>query len=252
MRLTDKVALVTGGSRGIGRALCLGLAREGARVAVNYVAHAAAAQVVVEEIKSTGGEAVAVQADVSRATDMERLVRTAAERIGPITILVNNAALTDVHKPWQQISEEEWDHVMAVSLKGAFLGMRAVYPFMRNAGWGRVINISSVAFWLGRPNLLHYVAAKAGMIGFTRTLARELGAEGITVNAITPGAIRTESEVEMFPDQASLALWLSDVQAVKRRGIPEDIVGATIFLASDESAFITGQTLNVDGGWAMH
>jgi len=123
---------------------------------------------------------------------------------------------------------------------------------MQAAGWGRVVNISSVTFWLGRPNLLHYVSAKGGMIGFTRTLAREVGAEGITVNAVTPGAIQTEAELELFPDQAGIANWLAAEQAVKRRGLPTDVAAAVAFLASDDAGFISGQTLNVDGGWAMH
>jgi 3-oxoacyl-[acyl-carrier protein] reductase len=174
------------------------------------------------------------------------------EWLGPPLILVNNAGLTDTHKPWQQITEEEWDRVLAVNLKSCFLTFRAVYPDMAAAGWGRVINISSVTYWLGRPNLLHYVSSKAGMIGFTRTLAREVGSEGITVNAVTPGAIQTESELEMFPDQAGIAAYLDEVQAVKRRGLPEDIAGAVRYLASDAASFVSGQTINVDGGWAMH
>jgi 3-oxoacyl-[acyl-carrier protein] reductase len=123
---------------------------------------------------------------------------------------------------------------------------------MREAGWGRIINISSVTWLFGRPNLLHYVSSKAGMIGFTRTLAREVGGDGITVNAITSGAIQTEAELEMFPDQDELATRLNDLQAVQRRGLPNDIAGAAVFLASDAAAFISGQTINVDGGWAMH
>jgi 3-oxoacyl-[acyl-carrier protein] reductase len=252
MRLSGKVALVTGGSRGIGRAICLGLAREGAAVAVNYANNRAAAEEVVGEIAAGGGRVVAVRGDVSVAGEVDALVGEAARALGPITVLVNNAGLTGVHKPWQEIDEAEWDRVMAVNLKSCFLTLRAVYPFMRQAGWGRIVNVSSVTFWLGRPNLLHYVASKAGMIGFTRTLAREVGPDGITVNAVTPGAIRTESELELFPDQDGLATWLNEVQAVKRRGLPADVVGAVVFLASDDSSFVTGQTLNVDGGWAMH
>jgi 3-oxoacyl-[acyl-carrier protein] reductase len=123
---------------------------------------------------------------------------------------------------------------------------------MREAGWGRIVNVSSVTVHLGQANILHYVSAKAGMIGFTRTLAREVGPDGITVNAVTPGAIQTESELEMFPDQAELATRMNQLQSIKRRGLPDDIAGAVVFLASDASAFITGQTINIDGGWAMH
>jgi len=167
-------------------------------------------------------------------------------------VLVNNAALTELYKPWLSIAEDEWDQVLAVNLKSCFLCAQAAHPFLAASGHGRIINISSVTFLLGRPHLLHYVSAKGGIVGFTRTLAREVGAERITVNTITPGAILTESELANFPDQDAIGDFLLDVQAVKRRGTPDDIVGAAVFLASDESAFITGQLINVDGGWAMY
>jgi 3-oxoacyl-[acyl-carrier protein] reductase len=247
-----RVAIVTGGSRGIGAAICRALAADGVHVAVNYRGHEDEANAVATAIRAAGGVAEAIRADVSVAPSVESLVEATAARLGPATILVNNAALTDVHKLWREITEEEWDRVMAVNLKSCFLCFRAVYPAMEAAQWGRVINISSVTFWLGRPLLLHYVASKAGMIGLTRTLAREVGADGITVNAVTPGAIQTESELELFPDQAGLAAWLAGEQAVKRRGLPTDVAGAVAFLASDAASFISGQTINVDGGWAMH
>jgi 3-oxoacyl-[acyl-carrier protein] reductase len=247
-----RVALVTGGGRGIGAAICAALARSGHRVAVNFHTHEDAARAVVAGIEREGGTAVPVAGDVANAAAVEGMMSEVGRQLGPITVLVNNAALTDVHKPWHEIDETEWDTVMAVNLKSCFLCFRAVYPAMAAAGWGRVVNISSVTFWLGRPRLVHYVASKAGMIGFTRSLAREVGREGITVNAITPGAIRTESELEMFPDQEGIARWLSGEQAVPRRGLPEDIAAAVDYLVSDRAAFISGQTLNVDGGWAMH
>ena len=247
-----RVALVTGGSRGIGAAICTALARSGHRVAVNYHSREATANSLVAAITREGGTAMAIGGDVANAGSVERMVRDVERRFGPVQILVNNAALTDVHKPWQEIDEAEWDAVMAVNLKSCFLCFRAVYPAMREASWGRVVNISSVTFWLGRPHLVHYVASKAGMIGFTRSLAREVGKEGITVNAVTPGAIRTEAELEMFPDQDDIARWLSEEQAVPRRGLPEDIAAAVDYLVSERAAFISGQTLNVDGGWAMH
>lgn len=252
--MTDRqrVALVTGASRGIGAGIALALGRSGVAVAVNYHRRAAAAEAVAASITAAGGAAIAVGGDVSRAAEVERIVRESETALGPITILINNAALTDTHKPWQEISEEEWNRVLAVNLTSCFLCFRAVYPAMQAAGWGRVVNISSVTFWLGRPHLLHYVSAKAGMIGFTRTLAREVGQEGITVNAVTPGAIQTEAELEMFPDQEGIGTMLAKEQAVKRRGLPTDVAAAVAFLASDEAGFISGQTLNVDGGWAMH
>ncbi|MEA2523616.1 MAG: 3-oxoacyl-[acyl-carrier protein] reductase [Thermomicrobiales bacterium] len=170
MKLAGRVALVTGGSRGIGRAITLGLAREGAAVVVNYATRRNDAEEVVAAVRGSGGRAIAVQADVSRAADVEAMVARARTELGPIDVLVNNAALTDTHKPWQEIDEEEWDRVMAVNLKSCFLCFRAVYPSMRDGGWGRVINISSVTFWLGRPHLVHYIASKGGVIGFTRAL----------------------------------------------------------------------------------
>jgi 3-oxoacyl-[acyl-carrier protein] reductase len=252
MSLAGKTALVTGGSRGIGRAISLGLAREGAKVAVNYATNKDAADETVAMIRAAGGYGIAVQGDVSRSADVVAMVKQIEAELGPVTILVNNAGITDAHKPWHEISEEEWDRVLAVNLKSCFLCFREVYPAMRDAGWGRVINISSVTYWLGKANLLHYVSAKAGMIGFARVLSREVGVDGITVNAVTPGAIQTESELELFPMQDELALQMNELQGIKRRGIPGDITGAVLFLASDAASFITGQTINVDGGWAMH
>lgn len=248
---THRVALVTGGSRGIGAAISRALAAAGCAVAVNYRSRSEDASSVADGIVAAGGRAVALPGDVSDATDVERLVAAATATLGPVTILVNNAALTDTHKPWTDIDEAEWDRVMAVNLKSCFLCFRACYPAMREAGWGRVVNISSVTFHLGRPHLVHYVASKAGMIGFTRSLAREVGADGITVNAVTPGAIQTESELELFPDQEGIAAWLLAEQAVKRRGTSEDVAAAVAWLASDAAAFVSGQTINVDGGWAM-
>jgi 3-oxoacyl-[acyl-carrier protein] reductase len=251
-RLLGKVALVTGGERGIGKAIVEGLAREGASVVINYVTRADQALEVVERIERTGGQAMAVYGDVSRQSDVSNVVHHAVKRFGTVDVLINNAAITNVHKPWHAITETEWDRVLAVNLKGCFLCARAAYPHMKKDGSGRIVNISSVTVALGQANLLHYVSSKAGIIGFTRGLARELGSDQITVNAIAPGAIRTEAELEMFPDQGQIEVRQNDVQALKRRGLPEDIAGAVVFLASDESSFVTGQTLFVDGGWVMH
>lgn len=250
--LSEKVALITGASRGIGAGIAEALAAAGAAVGVNYATGRKEAEAVVARIVASGGRAVAVQADVAQGTEVDRMVERVAEALGPVTIVVNNAGLTDTHRPWQSITEEDWDRVMDVNLKSCFLTLRATYPHMKEAGWGRIVNISSVTFHLGRPNLLHYVSSKGGMIGFTRTLARDVGIDGITVNAITPGAIHTESELHVHPDQEGLKIRLDEWQSIKRRGLPADIAGAVVFLASDEASFITGQTLNIDGGWAMH
>ncbi|MFN8621234.1 MAG: 3-oxoacyl-ACP reductase family protein [Chloroflexota bacterium] len=252
MRLAGRVALVTGGARGIGRAIATGLAREGAAVCVNYATRAGEADRTVAAITDAGGRAFAFGADVSVNAQVEAMVAATVERFGRLDILVNNAADTDSHRPWTSVTEEIWDRSLDVNLKSCFLCFRAAHPHLVAGGHGRVIQISSVTYWTGQKNLLPYVSSKGGMIGFTRTLAREIGPEGITVNAITPGAIRTEAELEMFPDQEQVATDMARLQSLSRRGLPEDIANGVVFLASDEASFITGQTLNIDGGWAMH
>jgi 3-oxoacyl-[acyl-carrier protein] reductase len=242
--LGGRVALVTGGARGIGRAIATGLAVAGARVAVDYATRADEASDVVASIRAAGGEAMAIQGDVSMASDAELLVAATVRRFGGLDILINNAALTEIHKPWIEITEDEWDRVQAVNLKGCFLMFRAAYPYLRDGGHGRVINISSVTFWVGHTRLAHYVASKGGVIGFTRALAREVGTEGITVNAVTPGAILTEAELAIGGDPEQVRQEMARLQSIPRRGLPEDVAGA--------ASFITGQTLNIDGGWALH
>lgn len=252
MRLAGRSALVTGAARGIGAAIARGLAREGAGVCVNYATRAAEAEAVAAGIVAAGGRAFAAQADVSVAADVARMVAATVERFDGLDILVNNAAVTDAHRAWTEVTEAAWDRALDVNLKGCFLCFRAAHPHLRSGGQGRVINISSVTFLTGQGHLLDYVSSKGGMIGFTRTLAREIGPEGITVNAITPGAILTEAELTMFPDQEAVAAQMAGLQSLTRRGLPEDIANGVVFLASDEASFITGQTLNIDGGWAMH
>lgn len=250
--LDGRVALITGAARGIGRAISIGLATAGARVVVDYATREDEAADVVATITAAGGHAFAIKGDVSVAADAECLVRTAVERFGSLDILVNNAALTEVHKPWFEISESDWDRMQEVNLKGCFLMFRAAHPHLRDSGHGRVINISSVTYWVGHPRLAHYVASKGGVIGLTRALAREVGADGITVNAVTPGAIMTEAERAIGADQERLRQEMATLQCIPRRGLPEDIAGGVVFLASDAASFITGQTLNIDGGWALH
>ncbi len=254
---SGRVALVTGAARGIGRAICERLAADGAAVAVNYASDGRArdAAAVVAAITVAGGRAMVVQADVSDAAQVARMVSLVADELGPVTILVNNAAITKVHGPWTDITEAGWDDVMDTNAKGVYLCCRAVHPGMVAAGWGRIINIASVTFLTGQANLAHYVASKGAMIGFTRSLARSVGPEGITVNSISPGAIQSDVELELTAEtgqREQLALDMARLQSVPRRGLPGDIAGAVAFLASDDASFISGQLLNVDGGWAMH
>jgi 3-oxoacyl-[acyl-carrier protein] reductase len=250
MRLRGKVAIVTGGSRGIGAAVCEGFAREGALVVVNYHQQREQALALVERIEGEGGQAIAVQGDISAAADVQRMVAVARDIFGPVDILVANAAYYP-RRPWHEIPEAEWDRVMDVNVKGAFLCAQAVYADMRGRG-GSIITVSSVTVELGWKPYVHYVASKAALIGMTRALAREAGRDNIRVNCVMPGAIRTDQEVADFPNQASLAEFLAERQCLARRGEPADMVGAFLYLASSESAFVTGQVINVDGGWVHY
>lgn len=252
MRLRDKTVIVTGGGLGIGRAYCLGLAKEGARIVVADV-QAQAGKAVAAEIAREGGDAAAITVDVTAPDQTRALAQGALDRYGRIDVLVNNAGLyTSIKKKsFAEISPQEWDEVMAVNLKGILLCCQAVYPAMKKQGKGKIINISSGTIFSGSPFFLHYVTSKAGIIGFTRSLARELGPEGIAVNAITPGLTLSG------PRQAGA---ITDAQLADRRGrrsfqrdqFPEDLVGTVLFLASADSDFITGQTINVDGGLNMY
>lgn len=254
MRLQNKVALVTGGSTGIGRDVCLAYAAEGAKVAVNYIGSEAAAAEVVARIEAAGGTAMAVYGDVSREEQVTAMVRAVSDAWGGTDILVNNAGIYP-RKPWFEITGEEWDYVQAVNAKSCFLTSRAVFPFMRSRGYGKIINVTSVTFFRGQKGFVHYVASKGAVIGFTRALSREVGEFGITVNAISPGAVMTEQELLDMPDpaeQEATRVYLAKEQAIPRRQLPADMVGCFLYLASPDSDFMTGQTLNVDGGWVMH
>lgn len=253
MRLKNRVALVTGSSRSIGAAVAKRYALEGAKVIVNYRSHPELAEQVVSDIRSQGGEAVAIQADVSREEEVTRLVHTAVNRFGKIDILVNNAAM-DPRKKWIDITVEEWDHIMGTNVRSQFLCAKAVFPSMKAQGYGKIINVSSVTYFTGQKDFLHYVTSKGAIIGFTRALAREVGEHNITVNCITPGAVLTETEYEKVSMETirNSGEYLAKAQCFARREVASDLEGAFVFLASEDSDFITGQLLNVDGGWMMH
>jgi 3-oxoacyl-[acyl-carrier protein] reductase len=248
-RLEGKVAVVTGAAQGIGRVYALALAAEGASVATVDV-QADGTEKAADEIRSAGGSAVAVTADVGDQDSTERMAEAVTTAFGGIDILVNNAAVYAGLKLGDPFAVDvaEWDRVMAVNVRGPWLCSRAVAPSMRSRGGGRIVNQSSVAAW-GGPSLLHYAVSKAGVIGLTRSLAKFLGPDKITVNAIAPGFMETDSTLSMIP--TNRLEQLIGMQPVRRMGTPDDLTGALVFLCSDEAAFVTGQVLIVDGGTIM-
>ena len=239
--LSGRTALVTGASRGIGAAIAEVLAREGAAVAVNYREREARAQEVAGRIAAAGGRALTVQADVTRACEVERLVRTVEADLGPVDILVNNAGIARV-QAIDQVTEQDWDDVLAANLKSCFLVTQAVVPGMRARRWGRIVNLSSVAAQTGGMVGPHYAASKAGLHGLTHTYASALAPEGITVNAIAPALIDTEMVPDAFRSR-------KDLIPVGRLGTVEEVAGVVVMLACN--GFITGQTINVNGGRYM-
>jgi 3-oxoacyl-[acyl-carrier protein] reductase len=252
-RLDGRVAVVTGGGHGIGKTYCEGLAAEGARVVVAEIDETAAMR-TADALKQAGHEALAVPTDVADEVSAQRMAEIALEQFGRVDVLVNNAAVFATipisRVPIEDISGEEWDRVMAVNLRGLFLACRAVLPAMKARGYGRIVNISSGTVFEGSATRIHYVTSKAGVLGFTRSLAREVGAYGITVNAIAPGS--TLSEEQPTEDVLRMRAAGAWQRAIKRVQVPSDLIGALLFFASDESSFVTGQTLVVDGGAVMH
>ncbi|AYY13257.1 SDR family oxidoreductase [Actinobacteria bacterium YIM 96077] len=251
-RLDGRVALVTGASRGIGAAVARTYANEGAAVAVAHEPGpepSEQAEKLVAEIVAAGGQALAIGADLADPDAVDALVASARSGLGPIDVVVNNAAAS-ARGPWHELTVEQWDHIHRVNLRGSWLVARAAYPDLRASEHACVINVTSIMVATGQENAVHYTASKAGLIGFTRAMAREAGTDGIRVNAVMLGAIRTEHETELFPDADAVFARVTAAQSLKRRGFAEDVAGTFLFLASDDSSFMTGQVLNVDGGWA--
>ena len=252
-RVEGRVAIITGGGHGIGRAYATRLAAEGASVVIAEL-DGTAGSAVAAELTTQGYAAFAVQTDVANETSVNHMAAQAIEKFGRIDVLVNNAAIFATvpmsRSPFDQISVDEWDRMMGVNVKGTWLACRAVVPQMRKQGYGKIINVSSGTALKGSPSRIHYVTSKAGILGFTKTHANEVGKDGICVNCVAPGS--TLSEENPDEDILKMRAQAANARALKRVQTPEDLTGAVLFFASADSDFITGQTLVVDGGSCMH
>src|SRR5215468_7038975 len=249
--LTGRSVIITGGGKGIGKVYAQEFAKAGARVVAADI-DGAAAKSVAEALTAQGFETLGLATDIASEESTKAMAQAALERFGAIDVLINNASLMSAlaRRSWLEIPVDEWDRVMAVNLRGMFLTCRAFVPAMRSKGYGKIVNISSSRVWEGTPNRLHYTTSKAGVIGFTRALAREVGPWGITVNAVTPG--NTQSDTQVGTSAPEYLKGRIEGRAIARAQVPEDLVGAVMFLASPASDFMTGQTVNVDGGRTMH
>ena len=246
--LDGRIALVTGASRGIGRAIAIRLAEEGCDVAVNYNTSKDAAEEVLMVIRGTGRRSVAVQADVASPEQVEAMVTTVEGELGPVDILVNNAGIHKHHKSWE-MSVEDWDRIIGVNLTGAYLTSHLLGPRMAERGWGRIVNISSIVADIGSDHEAHYTASKAGMHGLTKSLALELSPKGVTVNAVSPGWIRTDMTADVVEEEWDEAL--AEIP-MGRIGEPEEIASVVAYLSSPESSYVTGQVLHVNGGVGLY
>lgn len=249
MRLKDKVAIVTGSARGLGKLYAERFAKEGAKITVCDIIDCGE---TVKAIESIGGKVLSLKTDVTSEEDTAEMAKKTVQRFGRIDILVNNAAIWGGIKlePFWEISVEEWDKLMAVNLKGTWLCCKAVFPYMKEQGEGKIINISSGVHFKGVPYVTHYTTSKGGVVGFTRAIARELGQYNINVNGVAPGLILTEASLDKFTPE--LIARDTANQALHKEQKPEYVVGTVLFLASDDSDYLTGQTITVDGGSFMH
>jgi NAD(P)-dependent dehydrogenase (short-subunit alcohol dehydrogenase family) len=254
MRLEGKVAVITGAAQGIGAAFALGFAKEGAKIVIADIADGAN---IVNQIEKAGSKAVYIKTDVSEQDQCVAMVKTAFDKLGAIDILINNAAIFGslVLKPFTELSSEEFKKVMEVNTSGAFHCIKAVFPYMKDKG-GKIINIASASVLEGAPGMCHYVASKGAIIALTRCMARELGDYKINVNSIAPGFTHSEGGDRVDRNKTMKMPSVEEVQlnsrCIKRPGVPEDLVGAALFLATDDSAFITGQMILHDGGLSFH
>lgn len=247
--LKGRVAIVTGAGGGLGVGICDSLAAAGAKV-VAAGRTQESIDAVAGRVREAGGEAMAVLCDVTDRQSIDAMTRHVAENYGGIDILINNAAIYP-RRAWTEITDQEWDDVLETNLKGYFMCAHSAYPYMKDRGHGRIINVASITFFGGWGMLLAYVTSKGGIVAFTRGLAREIGEHDITVNTIAPGAFPTDAE-KIHPDPEGYTKFVLDSQSIKRRGTPDDIGNLVVFLASDAASFITGQLINIDGGWVMH
>jgi len=247
MRLKDKKAIVTGGGRGIGKAIALAFAQEGADLLVNYQSNETAAREVVESIKGSGGKAICLKTDVSNYRDAQAMVDRAIQELGGVDILVNNAGMSQPAL-LLNMTEETWDRIIGIHLKGTFNCTQAVARHMKEKKSGKIINVISTAGLFGTVGQINYASAKAGIIGFTKSASRELGRYGINVNAICPGVTATEMTTKVRSDEKLKEVYLSRIQ-LGRFADPEEIAPAFVFLASEDARYITGQVVCVDGGY---
>ena len=246
MKLKDRVAIVTGGGKGIGEEICLGLSREGAKIVIAEI-DIENSEEVIKIIQNNGNEAIVIKTDVSDENSINNMVEEAIKHFGKIDILINNAGVRHIKKLLDH-TKKDWDEMIAVNLTGPYLSCKAVIPHMIKQGKGKIVNFGSIASFMGRPDRVGYVAAKSGVLGLTRALAVDLTRKNINVNTICPGLISTPFNKKFAEDPTHGEAWGKET-IVGRWGLPTDIVGAAVFLSSDESDFINGSEIKIDGGW---